>query len=785
MDLGSEVVQYRPSGSQLVAFGASGPGAVAGSYGVAINGSSGDVYVSDNATGQVNVFGPTIVLPDVTTGSASALPTEGSVTLNGTVNPDGETVTSCQFEYGTEAFYGSTASCESAPGSGTEPVAVQVKLSGLEAGKLYHYRLVASNANGTTEGVDATIPVPTKVTIEEESVANVASSAATFSAQIDPEGAPTTYSFEYGTSVSYGSRIPSPAGSLGAGDSGLTAVSAGVSVQGLQPDTTYHYRVVATNFFGAVDGPDQTFTTQPAGEVFTLPDGRMWELVSPPDKHGAEIENNRVGFGGDLQASENGEAVTYIASAPVGTGGQSNPIETQVLSRRGPGGWSSQDLATPHQYASVIEFGEALQPHFGELGEYWVFSPDLWLAYVQPEGRMPLAGVTPINHNEHYVRNNSTGAFTVATQGVYEWYAEQVALEQGPPSCDASSSPAKGEGVDAVSQDGCYVYFNSEGGGGPLYVAHHEGGGWKTTPIPSLDGAVRWHTVVFNGVAGPGEELSPNGRYLVFMSDVSLTGYDNHDAISGASDEEVYLYDAATNHLVCASCNPTGARPVGKLDTGKTWGGDLLVNRNYEWEGDTLAGSLPDWTVKAQSEPIHQPRYISDSGRLFFNSPDALVAQAVNGEENVYEYEPDEVGSCGSVAGCVSLISSGKSSGESAFVDSSASGGDVFFLTGSRLAPQDYDNNYDMYDAHVCTASVPCLTVPQALPPSCETSDSCKAPPPLQPAIFGAPASATFSGAGNVMPQASKATVKKRPKKKSVKRKTMKRKATRNRRRTK
>ena len=58
--------------------------------------------------------------------------------------------------------------------------------------------------------------------------------------------------------------------------------------------------------------------------------------------------------------------------------------------------------------------------------------------------------------------------------------------------------------------------------------------------------------------------VSPDGRYLAFMSERSLTGYDNRDAVSGQPDEEeVYLYDASTGHLACASCNPTGARPVG------------------------------------------------------------------------------------------------------------------------------------------------------------------------------------------------------------------------------
>ena len=338
-------------------------------------------------------------------------------------------------------------------------------------------------------------------------------------------------------------------------------------------------------------------------------------------------------------------------------------------------------------------------------------------------------------------------------------------------------------GVIEASEDGSYVYFVANGvlgdgaehgataEGNNLYVVHYEAGakGWGAPMfIAALaegdsqdwqDGSLIYMT----------SRVSPNGRYLAFMSERSLTGYENRDASSGVFDEEVFLYDAETGRLVCASCDSTGARPVGL--TGGTDTARRLWDTREIWHGRWVAGDLPGWTPENLNQALYQSRYLSNSGRLFFNSSDALVPADVNGEEDVYEYEPAGVGSCqgpgygvsGSVVfseavgGCVGLISAGTSSGESAFMDASETGGDVFFLTFSRLSPLDYDTSLDIYDAHECAALVPCAPPAALVPPPCTTGDACKAAPTPQPTLFGAPSSETFSGAGNIVPSASEA----------------------------
>jgi hypothetical protein len=206
------------------------------------------------------------------------------------------------------------------------------------------------------------------------------------------------------------------------------------------------------------------------------------------------------------------------------------------------------------------------------------------------------------------------------------------------------------------------------------------------------------------------------------------------------------------------------------------------------WRNRWLAGYIPGWTPVNQFEALYQSRYLSNSGRLFFDSNDALVREDVDGAEDVYEYEPMGMGGCdgagassGSVAfkpahtveveggqgeepaGCVGLISSGTSSEESTFLDASESGADVFFLTAAKLVPQDYDTSLDVYDAHECTVQSPCVSPPPEASPACTTPEACRAPSEPQPAIFGAPPSQTFSGAGNASP-APAASVKQRAK---------------------
>jgi DNA-binding beta-propeller fold protein YncE len=370
-----------------------------------------------------------------------------------------------------------------------------------------------------------------------------------------------------------------------------------------------------------------------------------------------------------------------------------------------------------------------------------------------------------IEGGELYVLETATGIQTDLTAG------------HGP----GASSALVREALLGVSEDGSYVYFVAGGvlagssgavsGQDNVYVMHDEGGVWSTRYITTLSSEDErdWYVKgPFGGVEleSVRSRVSPDGRYLSFMSDRSLTGYDNLDASSGKPDEEVYLYHAPANleteagGLFCASCNPTGARPDGALDTGLNVPLDTF-SAGGNWTDRWLAGIVPGWNSALFGKTGYQPRYLSNSGRLFFESPDGLVPRATNGRWDVYEFEPAGVGACTAVTagysrrsgGCVGLISGGTSSADSTFLDASENGEDVFFTTSSRLVGKDYDTAPDVYDAHVCSSASPCLQEPVLAAP-CSEGEACKGAPPAQPLLFGAPPSATFNGAGNVIPEA-------------------------------
>jgi hypothetical protein len=204
--------------------------------------------------------------PTATTGAAESI-TTGSAAVTGTVNPGGD-ATTYQFEYGTSASYGLTTPAQNA-GSGTDPVSARATLSNLTNNTTYHYRLVATNAAGVSNGADKTFKTsaPARApSISSRAASAVTSVGANLNAGVNPRSLATTVRFEYGTSTAYGSSTPDQA--IGAGGS---TVSVTAAIGNLKPGTKYNFRAVATSAAGIARGGNRSFTTAkaPTGVAIT------------------------------------------------------------------------------------------------------------------------------------------------------------------------------------------------------------------------------------------------------------------------------------------------------------------------------------------------------------------------------------------------------------------------------------------------------------------------------------------------------------------------------------
>jgi hypothetical protein len=292
------------------------------------------------------------------------------------------------------------------------------------------------------------------------------------------------------------------------------------------------------------------------------------------------------------------------------------------------------------------------------------------------------------------------------------------------------------QGVLGSSEDGSHLYFVADGdlaagavAGQPNLYLWHEGEPIKFIATLAPGDERDWRA----GLAERSAEVTPDGQAVVFQSTRALTGFDNDGprcvvtrstvgvTYTAGACSELYVYDAGSSgagSLTCASCSPVGALP------------------------SEDGGYLPNW----DESPAYQQRVISASGgRVFFDSPEALVEPAVNGLESVYEWEALGEGTCtaqaaSSVTGGCTYLLSGVSNEPATFLDADVTGDNVFFTTRAQLIPEDKTQLVQVYDARVGGG------FPH--PSTACTGTGCQGVPPAPP-TFATPSSVTFNGTGN------------------------------------
>ena len=807
--------------------------------GLAIRSSTGRIYGS-------SLFSPKAVMilgdvdpPSVSIAAAGDVASE-SARLHGSVNPQGPPTTRYRFEHSTDgaAWTSVPTGGDVEVGVGTSDVAVDQMATGLAPNMEYRVRLVATKDFNLPSVVSDEVTFrtsPAAPLVRALEAGSRSDTAAWLGGDVNPRNSQTTYFVEYtvASDVAFedSSRVPAPpqTADAGAGDE-FVAVSRLVS--GLAPDTAYRFRVVASNAGGTTVGPDRTFVTDTSESK--APPGRGYEMVSPLDKNGGDIDRSAMtSTYATSGAAASGEALAYVSLSQF-AGARSGAFESTYRSVRDEAGqrWITGgisppvipappiEVATPSVWALSRDLSKAVVSTFAPLtsdtgggGNLFLqdnTAPGLsWQLLSGPEPGLPasmggtLSFVAATEDMEHVVFDADSQLTGDAPPegGVYAWTEGQLRFVGAGSGGSGVSAGAIYPGDHVISEDGRRIFFNvggQSGGNGDLYVRENAS---VTTPVSGSerdgddtadarpatfmaasaeDGSLALFTSPEKltgdataevgscapgsplegchsdlylwdadkpvgarltdlttsaggggvlGVAGVADDLSvayfvatgvladgavegrPNlyawtradgvshvatlvlgdapvwgverdqidrrfrdarvtsdGGRLLLASRARLTARDN------AQTKQVYLFDLAQERVVCVSCGS----------------GDGASSEDAWLFFPPVAA--PGAFSPFPETPLRLPRNLSADGtRVFFETAQELVEGDVNGLADVYMWS----------GGHLTPMSSGKGGSRSEFIDASADGDDVFFTTRERLVGRDTDNQIDVYDARV------------------------------------------------------------------------------------
>jgi hypothetical protein len=723
-----------------------GSGHLTDAKGVAVDSSTEAVYVANTGAGNVAKFES--VTPRVITGVASSF-TPSSAKVEGLVEPVSlDEVTECYFQYGTDKSYESgTVPCEPAtPISG--PTNVSATLTGLQAAIPYHYRLVAESAAGRrTLGEDRTANASEAPAIDASRAEKLTTTSADLEAKINPQGSETTYHFEYGTSTSYGTSIPAPDAAVGS-DEGDDVVTEHIS--SLKEGVVYHFRVIATNQYGATTSEDQTFTFEPPEcpnasvrqqtKTTYLPDCRAYELVSAANANGTllrSVTRNSPyaddsfvygGSGGTIPGTgdpENGETIdTYVAT-------------------RTPTGWVSKYVGIPGDEASLgavrmtnlsgtlyaafenltVRSPDSAPPAVASSAPYIYTAQDELLGQwptnlaIIPGGRLFHGSLQPSPDFSHLAFSSNNVAFTAdgrtsSPGSAYDFNTttnEVSLISKTPAGGDIPTEPGSGEEVaidfgghtgynegqqwnPPVSTDGSHILMSVQGKAGlHLYMRVNDAITYDVS---------KGHEVRYLG-------MTSDGSKVFFTSPQQLTASD-HD-----NSRDLYMWSEATDSLTDLSL---GTEPG-------SGNGDGCVAKE-------------EWVEGCNVLPVQIPEYAMDSaiaakaGDVYFYSPEKLDGtRGVAGLQNLYVYRDGAdqfVKTFNPGVSCSIAVEENLcGNGPLERLEISPSGDHVAFVTNHQLTGYNNNHHSEMYTYNPASGQITCVSCePDGTPPTSDVTGS-------------------------------------------------------------
>ncbi len=650
------------SGVDIHASGTTGSGGI-NIAGIAVRSTTGLIYVA-------SPFDPKaiLVLDEVTPPTATIAPvtdvTPTGVVLHGSVNPQGPPDTKYRFEYSIDGS--SWVSVPSAGGvsvgTGTSDVAVSQPVSGLDPNTEYRVRLVATKDFDAGSATSSEVTFTTATApplVRPLEAGSRTDTAAWLGGEVNPQNLPTTYFVEYTLATDTGyadsARVPvaAPGTDVGGGN---TFVTVSQLATGLQPDTQYRFRVVAVNDAGSTPGPDRTFRTEEA--MPPPPPGRGYEMVSPLDKNGADVDRNLpADVTSTSGAAGSGDVVAYAAQGQF-AGIESGTPQGQYRSVRTDAGWATRGITPPLDPSPVSDAVAAaiwglssdlshalvgtnvlLTPNASLLGGSWGIylqdntglAPSYQLVNLPPAPlsqepppdpsgnsrklRFSFSGATSDLRHIVFLSNNRqlTPEGPDTGLGLYQWSDGQIDFVSELPGGGAAPGPSLGArdfigqyfpGDHAISEGGQRVYFTSNQA---VYV-HERGGTTTAVSVPErLGGPATPERAEFQAAS------AADGSRALFTSSIPLApgakaaGGDCQLTNGGSPDachDDLYLWDA----------NAPASQHLTDLTTADDDGGGVVG-------------------IAAVSD---------DLSRVYFVAGGVLATGAQKGQANLYVWTPDQ-----------------------------------------------------------------------------------------------------------------------------------------------
>jgi hypothetical protein len=701
-----------------------------------------------------------------------------TATLHAQINPARFDTTS-HFEYGTDSSYGHSTQ-DTDLGSANSDQAASAGLAGLVSGTTYHYRVVATNAYGTTNGPDKTFRYyQTGAGLPEGRAYELVSPAETGGTNVIGDAQPSDPQLPQGDQQA---TLASPDGDHLA----FFAVSAFPDTGATEANTDFYAAARGDSGWGTVA---ISVGQQGVATTFNSSSWLLWDVT--PDFSTAfftttvNLDPNdqdnpgQTGGGTDVYARHGNGSFSWIS--------QGFSLPATNLNRQSSYAGRSAD-ATHVVFQSNDQLLPDAPPNEPEV--YERIGGQLRLASLLPDNSPAPLGASAGNYGAdtvvraHAVSADGSKIFFEALTVTPPVTRRLYVREGGQATVEASGSqrstpdPAGPRDVKywGAAVDGSTVFFTSAeeltddattgaGSGNDLYAfdtrsgqlrdlapdaSDASGAGVLGVAAISDDGSKVYFVARGKLVAGKGTAGAPN----LYLSDrgalsyiATLASADKRDWAANSDTVPVY---ASTARL-----SPDGSKLLFLSVSSLTGYSNAGFNEAYEYDANTSqlicvscnpSGARAEGGTDLGLPPaqFYTPHNVLDDGRAFFDTTDALVPGDTNGRRDVYEY----------LAGGVRLISAGDGTADSAFADTGAGGRDAFFVTSDALVSQDREPGMvKVYDARVGGG----FASPSP-PPPC-AGDECQGTP-SPPLALPTPASITFTGPGNASSRPATAKVR-------------------------